>query len=165
MAGLFLEGLLGGLLLIGLLFVWAYSGVLLVHVILPLTYHASLWLGRCFWISMQLAGDGLTSTADALRRGIADMRLFIGIYAEEIRSNADDTGEDEDIFDDEAADEAAYDAALTLFGLDDDCDEAALNRAYKRAIGSAHPDRGGSAEQAQGVNVARDVIRRVRGWR
>jgi hypothetical protein len=37
--------------------------------------------------------------------------------------------------------------------------------AYRHAIGPAHPDKGGSEEEAQVVNLASDAIKARHGWR
>jgi hypothetical protein len=58
-----------------------------------------------------------------------------------------------------------YEAALNLFGLPPDCSREALARAYKRAISRAHPDKGGTHQQAMAVNTAREIIMNRRGWR
>lgn len=56
-------------------------------------------------------------------------------------------------------------AACALLGLPiDGFDRQALSRAYRKAIITAHPDRGGDPAQATAINVARDLIRRHQGW-
>lgn len=54
--------------------------------------------------------------------------------------------------------------ALALLGLAQDCTEPALKAAYRAAIRKAHPDTGGSAEAAQAVFAAHDLIRQRKGW-
>lgn len=58
-----------------------------------------------------------------------------------------------------------YQAALNLLGLQADCSREALARAYKRAISRAHPDKGGTHQQAMEVNTAREIIMTRNGWR
>lgn len=71
-----------------------------------------------------------------------------------------DAGADEE----EAEERAHYAAALAHFGLAPGFTAADLSRAYKRIIRKAHPDAGGSLEEAQAVNAARDLIARAHGW-
>jgi hypothetical protein len=56
------------------------------------------------------------------------------------------------------------DAALALLSLRPGFGREDLKRAYKEAIVRAHPDRGGSAQEAARVNAARDLIRARMGW-
>lgn len=59
----------------------------------------------------------------------------------------------------EESDEDLVKAALLLLGLPPHFTRTELDAAYKQAIKKAHPDTGGSAEQAQAVNAARDLLR------
>jgi hypothetical protein len=65
----------------------------------------------------------------------------------------------------EEADSRLYAEALALFDLKPGFTEGDLKSAYKRAIRKAHPDAGGSEEDAQTVNVARDLIAAKHGWK
>jgi hypothetical protein len=60
--------------------------------------------------------------------------------------------------------EDLFEAALRLLGLPADYTRAALDATYKQAIRKAHPDTGGSVDQAQAVNAAREILLRRRGW-
>lgn len=60
--------------------------------------------------------------------------------------------------------EDLFEAALRLLGLPADYTRAALDAAYKQAIRQAHPDTGGSVDQAQAVNAAREILLRRKGW-
>ncbi|WP_065331623.1 hypothetical protein [Tritonibacter mobilis] len=57
------------------------------------------------------------------------------------------------------ADCAGIKAARDLLQLPEDYTQVALDRAFKKAIRTAHPDAGGSAEQSQAVIKARDLLR------
>lgn len=59
----------------------------------------------------------------------------------------------------------AYTEALILLGLQEDFTQKSFKKAYRRAIMSAHPDRGGTKEKAQAVNKARDLINKRKGWK
>ena len=48
--------------------------------------------------------------------------------------------------------------ARQLLGLDEKADLAEIRDAHRRLITKVHPDRGGSAELAHRVNVARDTL-------
>lgn len=58
-----------------------------------------------------------------------------------------------------------YTEALILLGLQEDFTQKNFKKAYRRAIMSAHPDRGGTKEKAQALNKARDVINKRKGWK
>jgi hypothetical protein len=49
-------------------------------------------------------------------------------------------------------------AALAVLGLDGSATESDIRAAHRRLLRSVHPDHGGSAEQTQRVNAARDVL-------
>lgn len=49
-------------------------------------------------------------------------------------------------------------AALALLGLDARASDDDIRAAHRRLLRSVHPDRGGSAELAQRVNAARDIL-------
>ncbi|MCG7983356.1 MAG: J domain-containing protein [Candidatus Thiodiazotropha lotti] len=57
-----------------------------------------------------------------------------------------------------------YQAALQLLGLPNECSREQLGHAYKRAISRAHPDKGGTNQQAMKVNTARQTIMNHNGW-
>lgn len=59
---------------------------------------------------------------------------------------------------DDSDDDDLYQAALTLLGLPPRFTRAELDAAFKAAIKKAHPDAGGSDDQAQAVNAARDLL-------
>jgi curved DNA-binding protein CbpA len=50
------------------------------------------------------------------------------------------------------------DSPYDVLGLDADADEAEIERAYRRRVKEAHPDRGGSAEEFQRVREAYDAV-------
>lgn len=82
-------------------------------------------------------------------------------------SEEPDDDEYEPSFDDEedeAAAQSDLEAACALFGLALTLTREELQRAYKSAIRKAHPDLGGSVEQAQELNIARDLIMSTHGW-
>ncbi|MEW8110532.1 MAG: J domain-containing protein [Candidatus Thiodiazotropha endolucinida] len=66
--------------------------------------------------------------------------------------------------DNETAQEDHYQVALKLLGLPKDCSREQLGHAYKRAISRAHPDKGGTHQQAMAVNTARETIMNHNGW-
>lgn len=70
------------------------------------------------------------------------------------------------------AGEECEDAAVDLYaraairlGLPLTFTAADLQRAYREAIREAHPDAGGSLEEAQIINAARDLIAQAHGWK
>lgn len=48
--------------------------------------------------------------------------------------------------------------ARAVLGVAPDADAAAIRAAHRRLVAVAHPDRGGSADQARRVNAARDLL-------
>jgi len=48
--------------------------------------------------------------------------------------------------------------ARAVLGVAPDADAAAIRAAHRRLIAAVHPDRGGSAELARRINLARDVL-------
>jgi hypothetical protein len=61
--------------------------------------------------------------------------------------------------------EDVYEKALSLLGLHEDCTQEELTRAFRSAMAQAHPDKGGTDEQAMAVNAARNIIKSHKGWR
>jgi DnaJ family protein C protein 19 len=49
-------------------------------------------------------------------------------------------------------------AARRLLGVDRAADDTAIRAAHRRLMAEAHPDRGGSAEDARALNAARDLL-------
>ncbi len=49
-------------------------------------------------------------------------------------------------------------AARRLLGVDRQAGEATIRAAHRRLMAEAHPDRGGSPEQARALNAARDLL-------
>jgi preprotein translocase subunit Sec63 len=48
--------------------------------------------------------------------------------------------------------------ALALLGLDGDANDDDIRAAHRRLIAKVHPDRGGSADLARRINLARDTL-------
>lgn len=160
MANLFLEGVAGGVALVLLLLVWGYGGAFVLSYGIPLLCFASLWLLRCF-------GLGILHFVQLLQ-GAARVSQHLGTPAEDededTHNHRQDDHTTDDPYDDESAVMNAYGAALALLGLSDPVTRPALQRAYRRAIVMAHPDHGGTVQDAQAINVARDIIRAANGW-
>ena len=49
-------------------------------------------------------------------------------------------------------------AARRVLGVDRAADAATIRAAHRRLMAEAHPDRGGSAEDARALNAARDLL-------
>lgn len=73
--------------------------------------------------------------------------------------------EDEDEPDEEQAQNDSYEKALKLLGLQASCTQESFKHAFKIAMIQAHPDKGGSDDQAVAVNAARDIIKIQNNWR
>lgn len=48
--------------------------------------------------------------------------------------------------------------ARAILGVDSSADADAIRAAHRRLVSAVHPDRGGSADLARRINVARDVL-------
>ena len=95
--------------------------------------------------------------------------IFARIFIEELRGldNHDESAGEEDHPDDpfeQKRETVSYIRALKLLDLEPGCTPEQLKAAHRRAIMSAHPDRGGSEEMARAINEARTVIRAHYGW-
>lgn len=51
--------------------------------------------------------------------------------------------------------------ARALLGVGAAADESEIRAAHRRLVAAAHPDRGGSTEEARRLNAARDLLLRV----
>lgn len=113
---------------------------------------------------------GLLWTVRVTARGLHLGLLFAFYLADEWRRGPQDAGAAEDEFsgeqsaDDEISAADAYAQALGLLGLTPGFTQTALKRAYRAAIRKAHPDAGGSAEAAQAINSAYELILQAHGW-
>lgn len=153
-----------GLVFMAALLVWGYGGAFVLRFGVPLIFYAAVWLARCLALTALYGGRGIAFAGHAAFRGLSAAGLFVILLFDEWRHGGASGDEWYHADDDHDADQAAYEAAVSLLGLPPAFTHADLNRAYKINIAQAHPDRGGSHEQAQAVNTARDVVRRVEGW-
>ena len=116
------------------------------------------YIMRALWVALRTCGRGIR---------LAMLFAFF-LVSEWLRPSADESDEaaSQHEGEDNAASTApdAYGTALALFGLRPGFSRTALHAAYKQAIRAAHPDLGGSTEEAQAINAARDLIMRRHGW-
>lgn len=160
--------------------VFCYIAAEVIPALLVLIYYAFAFFFMCVFESMKfmLIGAGwavrwgtriLTRTIVRLAKGVywvsREAGLFLYILLDEWRrgANTDESADAEPDEEDEA--QHAYEAARTLFGLKPAFSRAALDRAYKQAMKRAHPDAGGSTEEAQVINAARDFLMQAEGWK
>lgn len=159
-----------------ILAVWCLLCLVLAEVVpllLEFLWYGLCWLLECLGVAL---GYLLTLLARLVVwgarlgwRGLVMGGLFLGLLIQEwwrgpaYEDEEEDESADEDEEEDESP-EASCAAARTLLGLKPDFTRAALNRAYKKAMKSAHPDAGGSTRKAQAVNAARELLMRTRGW-
>ena len=61
--------------------------------------------------------------------------------------------------------EDSYEEALSLLVLQENCTQKELTRAFRSAMAQAHPDKGGTNEQAMALNAARNIVKSHNGWR
>ncbi len=122
-----------------------------------------LWVlvqaGKGFQWAMIRAGHGIRF-ASLLLYYLIDEKLR-GTPDEEWDDTPEEEPEDPA---DTTASETPYEAALRILGLPPGFTKTGLRRFYLKAIKCAHPDAGGSAEQAQAINAARDLVMDWNGW-
>ncbi len=92
-----------------------------------------------------------------------NVAVFFYLLADEVLHTEDNA--DHPFNENAETEEDPYIAALTLLGLQEDCTHAEFTRAFRSAIALAHPDRGGTNEQAMALNAARNIVRSHKGWR
>lgn len=142
--------------LIGFLFLCLWE-------VLKFTARAVLWL---LWHGI----IGVVWAARVSGCGLYLGFVFLFYLADEWRRGPQDAGAaEEDFSGAQSADDGqtaadAYEQALALLGLAPGFTKAALKRAYRAAIRKAHPDAGGTAEAAQAVNSAYELILHGHGW-
>ena len=164
------------------------------EIIVPLLRDAVIFLTEflalCVWEILKLAGrilagaitlifravvwiaartfDGLAWVAIRIARGAYLVCVFLFYLADEWlrgpREEETAAEEEQEEFSEQDAQAQAYEDALTLLGLTPGFNRTALHAAWKQAIKIAHPDAGGSVEQAQAINAARDLIAARMGW-
>jgi len=103
-------------------------------------------------------------------RDVIVFLYFLG--AEALRGNAGQaTGNDEWAWgegwraEQDHEDRDDYQRALELLGLQADCTLEMLNRAFRKVMETAHPDKGGTHDRALAANAARNLIKTRNGWR
>ena len=108
-------------------------------------------------------GLGLRFLGLKIWGGIAAAFLFLRFLIQECFRGPEYQDEHEE-YDEEYTREDAYEAALALFELAPGFTRKAFDRAYWAAMKRAHPDVGGSTQEAQELNAARDLIMNAHGW-
>ena len=100
-------------------------------------------------------------------RFIWAMLVFFYFLADEaLHSEAEPEEAGWQYHDDMEVDEKdAYEEALNLLGLQEGCTQKEFNRAFRSAMAQAHPDKGGTHEQAMALNAARSIVKNHNGWR
>ena len=97
---------------------------------------------------------------------VRDAGLFVFYFASEVLSGASEAdegldGDEDDGYEPGQEDEREHDSYLEAcdrLGLKEPFTPFEFKAAYRRAIAEAHPDRGGTTQQAQAVNEARARI-------
>ena len=141
---------------------WEWTCELSPHVGRAVVWCA-VQLGRRAALYGPLAWDGLREAAVFLYYLLDEVRRD-GTQQNKDWQEEDEQEDDEDEFEDEEEDEDVYEKALQLLGLHTGCSSEEFRRAYKLAISRAHPDKGGTHEQALAINTAREIIMSHNGW-
>lgn len=113
-----------------------------------------------FWLLLQTARAACL-VARAL--WLAHVMLFF-VMQEWQRGALQDEEAAADHFPNDESEQDGYTAALELLGLTPGFTQKALKSAYRVAMRAAHPDAGGSAQAAQAVNGAYELILHAHGW-
>jgi len=154
----------GGFLLLLFLWLafWEVTAELWPYVIRGIGY-LFLYVGQCLAVSLMLLGQlGLVALRWLYQQSL-QLALLLYYTVQELRQ-----GEVEDDLEVESSEDAIANAlvkASIILNLPAQFSEAEFTLAYRRAIKAAHPDKGGSAERAQAVYWARDVIKLHPPWR
>lgn len=122
------------------------------------------------WFLLKLSGPATLKYCFWMGRSIRGALTFLYYLADEALHGGE---EEEDYYDEEAKDEPdedqaqedSYEKALRLLGLQAGCTQESFKRAFKIAMMQAHPDRGGTTDQAVAVGAARDIIKIRNNWR
>jgi len=160
------------ILFIGLV-LWIFGSMILAE-LLPAVIELSVYLVRyvflCFWEALKLAfwllGWVSTTGAKGAAWAFSHGALFFAILFEEWRNGAQQEVEDEPFEEEEEENPlSAYEQALALFGLTEPFTQGELKAVYRQAMKSAHTDIGGTKEEAQALNAARDLIMKTQNWK
>lgn len=167
-------------IIIALLLLYAgyCAAVFFLFQVLPvLIYLSARFLGLCLReagnLLLQAVWWLIVTGIPIAWAGIRNAALFVMIVIDELRHHddarddhnhgaADDGADHRDHHHDHAPDLIAD--AMLLLGLRPGFSRDELGQAYKQAIRRAHPDAGGSAEDAAAINVARDLLTQANGW-
>ncbi|MEW8092425.1 MAG: J domain-containing protein, partial [Candidatus Thiodiazotropha endolucinida] len=109
-------------------------------------------------------GHGAAHYSKRAWQALGAAAIFLYFLLDEAVRGPQPDAAPEDDTDNETAQEDRYQAALKLLGLPKDCSREQLGHAYKRAISHAHPDKGGTHQQAMAVNTAKETIMNHNGW-
>jgi len=156
------------------LVLWIFGSMIFAE-LLPAVIELSVYLVRyiwmCFWEALKLAfwllGWVNTTGAKGAAWALSHGALFFAILFEEWRNGAQAEDADEEFFEEEEEEnsQSAYEQALALFCLTEPFTQEALKQIYRTAMKSAHTDIGGSKEEAQALNAARDLIMKTKSWK
>lgn len=166
MDALFLKGTLAGVAFVGCLFVLQY----LPYALKPVGY-LTMYLGLAVSVAVQVIAGSLRRLAALAARVLwlgCEFAFFLAAEWWRGAPEPDHSGAAWDEAEQSASsppEREAYEEALALLGLTPGVTRDALHRAWKQAIRSVHPDRGGAAGDAQAINAARDLIAARHGWR
>jgi hypothetical protein len=91
---------------------------------------------------------------------------FLYILCDEVLRGPDEEGDEnqEQDYDANASADNPYADACTVLHLSPSFTRQEFKVAYLRAISAVHPDKGGSEEEAQTINLARDALKAHHGW-
>jgi hypothetical protein len=154
--------------LLAIVLIYVFGMYALLRFGLPLLFFGGLFLASCCGQVAILLGRALwwfaTIAVPIAISAAGRAALFIRIVWQELRSAEHTDGADNHEDDAGPAATDHYGDALTVLRLGTAFTREQLNTAYKIAIRKAHPDAGGSLQDAQAVNAARDIILHQKGW-
>lgn len=165
-------GLIMDIFFIGLI-LWVFASYIFAE-LLPAFIELSIYLIRyvlmCVWeatkLTFSLAGWLAANGAKGTAWVFSQAWLFITILSEEW-CNDPRAEEDDQKFIDNEEDTYPndYDQALMLLGLAEPFSLGDLKQVYRQAMKTAHTDIGGTIEEAQALNAARDLVMKMKGWK
>lgn len=147
------------------LFAWILFSIFFAEVLPDLiagTVYVLIKLPRWLWRGSVKGYHMAASVVVFIWPYFRDGALFLFYVVSELTGLAPDNEElDDDEYQEEAENESGQDsylAACERLGLKPPFTQSEFKTAYRRAMSAAHPDRGGTTQQAQVVNEARTRI-------
>lgn len=144
------------LIYIAAIYCLRYLPELLYGLVAEVIWPLMKFLGRIVTSVLMLIERNMTLAG----RGIWAVLIFLYYLADEALRSEEDPEDTETEIEDNS-----YETALRLLGLQEDYSQKEFTLAFRSAMLRAHPDKGGTDEQAQAIYEARNIVKNHNGWR